>query len=67
MSRVEFIKFGTKPRDNHTYALDDKGVIWISVDNAVWESLEDKPRRIKQGLTAGQLMQLMAKCNVQIV
>lgn len=59
MDKVEFVKFGTKPRDNHLYALDDKGIIWVRVDNDEWESLEEQPRRIKQPLKDIQLLQVM--------
>jgi hypothetical protein len=61
--KVEFVKFGTKRYDSHLYALDDTGTVWVRVDNDEWESLEDTPRRIKQGLIAGQLMQVMALNN----
>ena len=58
--KIEFVQFGTKPRDNNLYALDSVGVAWVRVNNIEWESLEEVPRHIQQGLTAGQLMQVMA-------
>lgn len=59
MDKVEFVKFGTRPRDNHLYALDDKNIIWVSISSDEWESLEEVPRRIKQGLNDFQLWQVM--------
>jgi hypothetical protein len=67
MDKVEFVKFGTKARDNHTYALDSKGVIWVSSDGVEWESMEAMPRYIKQGLNAGQIMQIMARRGTEII
>jgi len=65
--RVYFVKFATKDRDNHLYATDDAGTIWVSTNGMEWESIEPTPRRIRQGLTAGQLMQLMQRKGTQIV
>ncbi len=65
--KVDFVKFSTKPRDNRLYALDSTGVVWFSAGNDEWESIEDTPRHIKQGLTAGQLMQLMQRRGTQVI
>jgi hypothetical protein len=65
MNKVEFVKFGTKPRDNRTYALDSSGVVWVSTGNMEWESVEQVPRRIKQGLTTGQLAQILQQQNMR--
>ncbi len=67
MDKVEFVKFGTKPRDNRTYAVDGKGVMWVCTENEIWESIESEPRRIKRGLTTGELMLFMSQRQVQIV
>jgi len=67
MEKVEFVKFGTKQRDNHTYALDSKGIVWVSSDGVGWESMEATPRHIKQGLDAGQIMQIMSRRGTEVV
>jgi len=64
--KIEFVRFGTKPRDNRTYALDSKGIMWVSTGNIEWESIEPQPRRIKQGLTTGQLMQIIQQQKAQV-
>jgi hypothetical protein len=64
--KVEFVRFGTKPRDTHTYAIDSTGTMWFSVGNIEWESIEPVPRRIKQGLTTGQVMLLIQQQKAQV-
>jgi hypothetical protein len=64
--KIEFVRFGTKPRENRTYALDSKGVVWVSTGNIEWESVEAVPRHIKQGLTTGQLMQLIQQQKARV-
>jgi hypothetical protein len=59
MDKIEFVKFGTRQRDNHTYAMDSTGVVWFNVQEDIWESIEDEPRRIKQPLKDMQLLQVM--------
>jgi hypothetical protein len=65
--KVEFVRFGTKPRDNRTYALDSKGIAWVSTGNVEWESVEAMPRHIKRGLTAGELMLFIAQQRTKVV
>ena len=57
--KVEFVKFGTKPYERNLYALDSAGIVWVRVNNDEWESMEEVPRHIKQGLNDSQLMQVM--------
>lgn len=65
--KVEFVKFGTRPRDNHTYALDSNNAVWVNVEADLWESLEKEPRQIHQALTTDQLIQIMAMNRITIV
>jgi hypothetical protein len=65
--KTEFVKFGTRQRDNHTYALDDKGVVWMNIEADLWESLEEVPRQIRKSLTIDQVAQIMRQRNVIVV
>lgn len=65
--KVEFVKFGTKPRDNHTYALDGKNVVWMNIEADLWESVEEPPRQIRKSLTIDQVAQIMRQRNVTVI
>jgi hypothetical protein len=57
---VKFVRIGTKPCDNHTYALDANGVVWMNIEADLWESLEPEPRQIRQVITIDLLPQIMS-------
>ena len=65
--KVEFVKFGTRPRDNHTYALDANNVIWVNIEADLWESLEETPQQIRQGITIDQIVQIMKQRSVTVI
>jgi hypothetical protein len=61
------VRFGTKQRDNHTYALDSEGVVWVNIEADLWESLEETPQQIRHSLTTEQLMQIMIRNKNHII
>lgn len=71
----EFIQFGIKAANGaeplRVFAKDNEGGVWVRVADDEWESLTEKddngqPKRLKRGLTAGELVKLMALNNTRI-
>jgi hypothetical protein len=72
---ITFVNFAVKVSgvlgDRRTiYGTDNTGTEWVCIEPQLWESVpkhDELPRQIRQGLTIGQLADIMNLRNVRVV
>ena len=63
---VVFAEYIRRPNDRRTYAVDKKGVEWVTENHIDWESIEPHSRQIKRpGLTIGDVAHILQQQQAQ--